>query len=59
MNAPICLNSQTLEEVESFTYLGGSIDKFGKACSEVDIQVEKGIERTNCSVRRCSIVKSK
>ena len=42
VTAPICLNNQTLEEVESFTYLGSSIDKSGKASAEVDIRIEKG-----------------
>ena len=42
MNEPICLNDQTLEEVESFTYLGSSIDKSGKTSTEMDIQIEKG-----------------
>ena len=42
MTASICLNDQTLEEVESFTYLGSSIDKSGKASTEMDIQIEKG-----------------
>ena len=42
VTAPICLNDQFLEEVESFTYLGSSIDKSGKASAEVDIRIEKG-----------------
>ena len=42
VTAPICLNNQTLEEVESFTYLGSSIDKSGKASAEVDTRIEKG-----------------
>ena len=32
----IQLNNHSLEEVESFTYLGSSIDKSGKASTEVD-----------------------
>ena len=40
-NAAMCLNNQTLEEVESFTYLGSIIDKSGKASAEVDIRIEK------------------
>ena len=35
VNAVIQLNNQNLEEVESFTYLGSSIDKSGKASTEV------------------------
>ena len=31
VTAPICLNNQTLEGVESFTYLGSSSDESGKA----------------------------
>ena len=38
----IQLNNQSLEEVESFTYLGSSIDKSGKASTEVDTRIEKG-----------------
>ena len=38
----IQLNNQNLEEVESFTYLGSSIDKAGKASTEVDTRIEKG-----------------
>ena len=53
VTAPICLNNQTLEEVESFTYLGSSIDKSGKASAEVDIRIEKGAEHTKCGVRKC------
>ena len=37
----IQLNNQSLEEVESFTYLGSSIDKSGKASTEVDTRIEK------------------
>ena len=38
----IQLNNQSLEEVESFIYLGSSIDKSGKASTEVDTRIEKG-----------------
>ena len=41
VTALICLNGQTLE-VDSFAYLGSSIDKSGKASAEVDIRIEKG-----------------
>ena len=36
VNAAIGLNNQTLKEVESFTYVGSSIDKSGQASTEVD-----------------------
>ena len=42
VNAAIRLNNQNLEEVESFTYLGSSIDKSGKASTEVVTRIEKG-----------------
>ena len=41
VTAPICLNNQTLVEVESFMYLGSSINKSGKVSLEVDIRIEK------------------
>ena len=41
-NAAIRLNNQGMEEVESFTYLVSSIDKSGKASTEVVMRIEKG-----------------
>jgi hypothetical protein len=41
-DAAIRLNNQGLEEVESFTYLGSSIGKSGKASTEVVTRIEKG-----------------
>jgi hypothetical protein len=38
---PIRLHDETLDEVDSFTYIGSSIDKTGKASLEVDITIEK------------------
>ena len=40
-NAAIRLNNQGLEEVESFTYLGSSVDKSRKASREVVTRTEK------------------
>ena len=42
VNAVIWLNNQSLEKVESFAYLGRSIDKSGKASTEVVTHIEKG-----------------
>ena len=41
-NAAIHLNNQGLEEVESFTYLGSSIDKSGKASTDIVTRIGKG-----------------
>ena len=42
-NTAICLNNQTLEGVESFTYLGSSIAKSGRASAEVDVRMKEGV----------------
>ena len=42
VNAAIQLNNQSLEEVESFTYLGSSIDRSGKTSTEVVTRIKKG-----------------
>ena len=41
-NAAIWLNNQGLEEVESFTYLGSSVDRSGKTSQVVVTRIEKG-----------------
>ena len=46
VNAAIGLNNQTLKEIESFTYVGSSIEKSGQANTEVDSWIEKGAEHT-------------
>ena len=43
VNAAIRLNNQPLDEVESFTYLGSSIAKSGRATAEVDVRMEEGV----------------
>ena len=42
VNAAIRLNNQSLEEVESFTYLGSSIERSGKASTEGVTRIKKG-----------------
>ena len=39
--ACVCVHDETLDEVDSFAYLGSNIDKTGKASSEVGIRIEK------------------
>ena len=56
VNVAIRLDNQSLEELELFTYLGSSIDKTGKASTEVTTHdhLEKGGRAYECSIRRSS-----
>ena len=38
---PISLQGQTLEEVQSFPYLGGEVDQSGKVQKEIAVRLEK------------------
>ena len=41
---PITLQGQTLEEVQSFPYLGREVDQSGKVQKEIAVRLEKAVQ---------------